>query len=143
MEELACLVLLQINRNAKLQGNYQIILGGCEPARLDIPAQSVLIMGGVAAYRLIMEKWPRDIRLNVSSMTSDWFDLEDSIAVKSIKATLASGGDDTRNTLQTQLKKESTKTHNKAAFRWAVCVTDSGHLALQLQSLPLKIVDEN
>ena len=69
-------------------------------------------MGGVAAYRLIMEKWPRDIRLNVNSITSDWFDLEDSIAVKSIKATLASGGDDTRNTLRTQLKKESTKTHN-------------------------------
>ena len=59
--------------------------------KLDIPAQNVLIMGGVAAYRLIMERWPRDIRLNVNSMTSDWFDLEDSIAEKTIKVTLASG----------------------------------------------------
>ena len=139
LEDLTCQVLLQINRNAKLQGNFQIILGGCEPVKLDIPAQNVLIMGGVAAYRLIMERWPRDIRLNVNSMTSDWFDLEDSIAEKTIKVTLASGGDDTRNTLRKQLKKESTKTPNGAAFRWAVTVTDSGRLALQLQSLPLPV----
>ena len=91
LKDLTCQVLLQINRNAKLQGNFQIILGGCEPVKLDIPAQNVLIMGGVAAYRLIMERWPRDIRLNVNSMTSDWFDLEDSIAEKTIKVTLASG----------------------------------------------------
>ena len=139
LKDLTCQVLLQINRNAKLQGNFQIILGGCEPVKLDIPAQNVLIMGGVAAYRLIMERWPRDIRLNVNSMTSDWFDLEDSIAEKTIKVTLASGGDDTRNTLRKQLKKESTKTPNGAAFRWAVTVTDSGRLALQLQSLPLPV----
>ena len=91
LKDLTCQVLLQINRNSKLQGNFQIILGGCEPVKLDIPAQNVLIMGGVAAYRLIMERWPRDIRLNVNSMTSDWFDLEDSIAEKTIKVTLASG----------------------------------------------------
>ena len=77
--------------------------------KLDIPAQNVLIMGGVAAYRLIMERCPRDIRLNVNSMTSDWFDLEDGIVEKTIKVTLASGGDDTRNTMRKQLKKESTK----------------------------------
>ena len=29
LEDLTCQVLLQINRNAKLQGNFQIILGGC------------------------------------------------------------------------------------------------------------------
>ena len=139
LKDLTCQVLLQINRNAKLQGNFQIILGGCEPVKLDIPAQNVLIMGGVAAYRLIMERWPRDIRLNVNSMTSDWFDLEDGIAEKTIKVTLASGGDDTRNTMRKQLKKESTKTPNGAAFRWAVTVTDSGRLALQLQSLPLPV----
>ena len=139
LKDLTCQVLLHINRNAKLQGNFQIILGGCEPVKLDIPAQNVLIMGGVAAYRLIMERWPRDIRLNVNSMTSDWFDLEDSIAEKTIKVTLASGGYDTRNTLRKQLKKESTKTPNGAAFRWAVTVTDSSRLALQLQSLPLPV----
>ena len=139
LEDLTCQVLLQINRNAKLQGNFQIILGGCEPVKLDIPAQNVLIMGGVAAYRLIMERWPRDIRLNVNSMTSNWFDLEDSITEKTIKVTLASGGDNTRNTLRKQLKKESTKTPNGAAFRWAVTVTNSGRLALQLQSLPLPV----
>ena len=55
------------------------------------------------------------------------------------KVTLASGGDDTRNILHKQLKKESTKTPNEAAFRWAVTVTDSGRLALQLQSLPLPV----
>ena len=56
LEDLTCQVLLQINRNAKLQGNFQIILGGCEPVKLDIPAQNVLIMGGVAAYCLILFK---------------------------------------------------------------------------------------
>ena len=88
---------------------------------------------------MILERWSRDICLNTNSMTSDWFDLEDSIAEKTIKVTLASGGDDTRNTLRKQLKKESTKTPNGAAFRWAVTVTDSGRLALQLQSLPLPV----
>ena len=49
------------------------------------------------------------------------------------------GSDDTRNTLCKQLKKELTKTLNGAAFRWVVIVTDSSHLALQLQSLPLPV----
>ena len=60
-----------------------------------------------------------------------------SIAEKSIKVTLADGGDDTRKTLRRQLKKESTKTPNGASIRWAVAAASSGGIELQLQSLPL------
>ena len=76
-EELTCQVLIQTNREAKIQGSFMILLGGNEPVKLDIPAQEVLIMGGVAAYRLYMEKWPRDIKLLLNATTSAWFDLEE------------------------------------------------------------------
>ena len=77
IEDLTCNVLLNINRNAKLQGSFKIILGGSEMLQLDISAQKVLIMGGAATYRLTMERWPRDIILDDNSTTSPWFDLEE------------------------------------------------------------------
>ena len=76
-EELTARVLLQISREGKLQGSFKILLGGCEPVKLDVPAQEVLIMAGVASYRLCMEKWPRDIQLLTNSTTSTWFDLDE------------------------------------------------------------------
>ena len=76
-DELTCQVLLQVDRAARLQGAFKILLGGNEPVRLDVSAQDVLIMGGAASYRLVMEKWPRDILFNDNSMTSSWFDLEE------------------------------------------------------------------
>ena len=55
-----------------------------------------------------------------------------------MKVTLSDGGDDTRKALRKQLKKESTsRAQNGAALRWAVAVSASGGLELQLQSLPV------
>ena len=136
-EPLICAVLLMVDRSARLQGSFKILLGGSDILQVDIPAQDALIMAGVASYRLVMERWPIDIIFNDNSTTASWFDLDESVADKSIKVTLSGGGDDTRKTLRRQLKKESTRTPNGAAFRWAVAATDNNSLELQLQSLPL------
>ena len=137
-EELTCQVLVQVDRSAHIHGSYQILLGGNEPVKLNVGAEEILISGGVAAYRFAMEKWPRDIILNVNSTTSPWFDLEESIADKTIKVLLAGGGEDTRKALRKQLMKESSsRSPNGAALRWATAATTSGSLELQLQVLPL------
>jgi hypothetical protein len=76
-EDLTCQLMLQVNRAARLEGGFKILLGGSQPISVDISAQQVLIMGGAASYRLVMERWPRDIILLDNSTTSAWFDLED------------------------------------------------------------------
>ena len=53
-----------------------------------------------------------------------------------MKVQLVGGGDDTNNALRRRLQKESTKSQNGAALRWAVCAAPNGFLELQLQSLP-------
>jgi hypothetical protein len=60
-----------------------------------------------------------------------------SIAEKVIKVTLADGGDDSKRALRRQLKRESVKIQNGAAFRWAVAASANGQCELQLHSLPL------
>ena len=50
---------------------------------------------------------------------------------------MAAGGDDDTGALRRQLLKESAKTPNGAAFRWAVGAAPNGFLELQLQSLPM------
>ena len=50
---------------------------------------------------------------------------------------LAAGGNDDTGALRRQLLKESAKTPNGAAFRWAVGAAPNGFLELQLQSLPM------
>ena len=50
---------------------------------------------------------------------------------------MAAGGDDDTGAMRRQLQKESAKTPNGAAFRWAVGAAPNGFLELQLQSLPL------
>ena len=34
-------------------------------------------MGGAASYKLVLERWPRDINIRVNTTTSEWFDLEE------------------------------------------------------------------
>ena len=53
-----------------------------------------------------------------------------------IKVHLTGGGEDTDNALRRRLQKESTKSQNGAALRWAVGAAPNGFLELQLQSLP-------
>ena len=60
-----------------------------------------------------------------------------SIADGSILVKLAAGGDDDTGAMRRQLQKESAKTPNGAAFRWAVGAAPNGFLELQLQSLPM------
>ena len=137
-DDLTCKVLVQVDRSARIHGSYQILLGGSEPVKLNIGAEEILISGGIAAYRLAMEKWPRDITFNVNSTASPWMDVEEAIAEKTMKVLLAGGGEDTKKSLRKQLLKESSsRSPNGAAFRWAVAATESAFLELQLQVLPL------
>ena len=39
--------------------------------------QNALVMGGAASYKLVLERWPRDINIRVNTTTSEWFDLEE------------------------------------------------------------------
>ena len=70
-------VLLQVGRSAKLEGCFKIQLGGSEILHADFPAKNALVMGGAASFKLVLERWPRDINIRVNTTTSEWFDLEE------------------------------------------------------------------
>jgi hypothetical protein len=54
-----------------------VILGGNRIIHAEVQAKDMLQMGGAPAFMLHMERWPRDIRINLNTTTSDWFDLAD------------------------------------------------------------------
>jgi hypothetical protein len=74
---LAANVLIHVDEEAKIRGNYRIVLGGSETLKVDVPAKDVIFMGGSDNYRFLMEVWPRDIRIRENMMSSEWFDLEE------------------------------------------------------------------
>jgi hypothetical protein len=53
--------------------------------------------------------------------------------------TVVNGGDDNRQALLKELKKEHAATGAGSSFRWAVAVTTAGNLELQLQVLPASL----
>jgi hypothetical protein len=53
--------------------------------------------------------------------------------------TIVNGGDDSRQALLKELKKEHAATGAGSSFRWAVAVTAAGNLELQLQVLPASL----
>ena len=63
-------VLVQVSRSAKLDGCFKIQLGGDENVKAEF-------LGGAALYKLVIERPPREINININTTTSDWFDLEE------------------------------------------------------------------
>jgi len=81
--------------------------------------------------------WPRDIKLNLNSVSSNWMDLAEAIASGTILAMDEKGEEDKQEAMRTILNNENSRTAVGAALRWAVGSTANGGLELQLQSLPL------
>jgi hypothetical protein len=70
-------LLVHVDESAKLTGSYKFVLGGSELVKTDIPANNLVITGGSASYRKIMETWPADIKIRENMMTSSWLDLDE------------------------------------------------------------------
>ena len=70
-------VLAQVSRSAKIDGCFKIQLGGDETVKAEFPANDAVIMGGAALYKLVIERHPREIDIQINTPTSDWFDLEE------------------------------------------------------------------
>ena len=70
-------VLAQVSRSAKIDGCFKIQLGGDETVKAEFPANDAVIMGGAALYKLVIERHPREIDIQINTTTSDWFDLEE------------------------------------------------------------------
>jgi len=127
---------VQFNREGQADGCFKILLNGTENIAANVPAANVVQMGGSSNYRLIFDRRPRDIVMNINSMCSDWEDVAEEISRGSISVELSGGGPDSESTFKKRLLKESRKTANGAAFRWAVAAAPNGFLELQLQMLP-------
>jgi len=129
-------VCVQVSRSGLADGCFKVLLNGNENVVASISAANIIQMGGSNSYRLNIERRPRDIIFNINSMCSDWEDLAEEIARGSVLVGLAGGGDDNERTMLKRLQKESRKTANGAAFRWAVGAAPNGFIELQLQFLP-------
>jgi hypothetical protein len=74
------LLLTQVSRDASISGQFKLVLGGNSIIHAEIQAKDMLQMGGASAFMLHIERWPRDIKINLNTTTSDWFDLSDRYA---------------------------------------------------------------
>jgi len=127
---------VQFSREVQADGCFKILLNGTENITASVPAANVIMMGSSDNYRLTFDRRPRDIVININSMCSDWEDVADEVSRGSIVVELSGGGLDTERTFQKRLLKESRRTANGAAFRWAVAAAPNNFLELQLQMLP-------
>ena len=73
--KLSAEVLVQVDNSARVGGCFRVTFSGADTLKLDLPVENLIIMGGVASYRIKMEVKPQDILLRTNSTTSEWFDL--------------------------------------------------------------------
>lgn len=130
-------ILLQLNRAGNADANFRCTLNGTDLLKLEISAAAILPLDVANGYKLSLQRRPRDIIININSTCSNWWDLQASIADKTILVTKANGGADDHNLFLRNLHQEAARGAVGAALRWAVAVSPSNTLELQLQSLPL------
>jgi hypothetical protein len=77
MEQAMRMAVLVNVDEARITGNYRVVVGCGNLIRVDVPANTLVMMGGSAAYRIQIELWPGDVALRTNMMTSEWMDLDE------------------------------------------------------------------
>jgi len=67
--------LLQLNAKGSIRGNFKFLLDGSDPIEVIFPASKILEIDGANDYQILIEVWPRDIKLKINSLASEWSDL--------------------------------------------------------------------
>jgi hypothetical protein len=77
VEPLEGLLVLNVDRNTAIRGNFRFILDGKEKLNIDHLASELLVVGGASSFKLQWQTWPKDILLRQNSLTSSWTDVAD------------------------------------------------------------------
>jgi hypothetical protein len=81
VEPLEGLLVLNVDRNTAIRGNFRFILDGKEKLNMDHLASELLVVGGASSFKLQWQAWPKDILLRQNSLTSSWIDVADRCAL--------------------------------------------------------------
>jgi len=75
--ELEGRALLQLNARGSIRGNFKFLLDGTETIKTELAVSSIMDSEFADNYRIVIESWPRDVKLKLNSLSSEWLDLED------------------------------------------------------------------
>ena len=134
-------ILAQARPNGRVMDHWRITLGG--PKILQAEHESAAIIPAalnLPRVKISYQQWPRDIQIRRNMTSSAWMDIAGLLAAKELTATnLETGEAVTNPELVEGLSNLPDKTANSASCRWAVCISESSKLELQLQCLPAPI----
>ena len=129
-------LMAQIRPNGRIVDHWRLATGGSKI--LEAKMRLSMLMPAAAElpeWSIVLQCWPADLAIRRNMTSSIWLDLKDMLA--SNKVTVE---DNETNPVAGALVLEAISgmppTANSAALRWAVSVSASGKLELQLQALP-------
>jgi len=125
----------QARANGRVLDDFVFRMGGCETLKVDVPLEKFIPLQRFAGWRIQFEFWPHDILLRANMSTSVWQDLPAMVAFREASVLDQDGsGIAPREFLR--ILEELDEEPDTASFRWALVISDSLHMALQLQSMP-------
>jgi len=76
-DELTGQILLNVNSQGVLHGNFRFVLGGSSTLGVNLKLKNVIQSEAAKDFYIKLEIDPKDIQFRVNSLTTDWFDLQE------------------------------------------------------------------
>jgi hypothetical protein len=124
----------EVRDSGRILDNTRCVLGGVDILEADIPLTRIFSEPVLQSYKMLIQRWPRDINLKKGLLSGLWQDIKTIVSSRDASITNSEGtGIPPREFLEVL---ESTDKPVCAAIRWAVALGDDERLVLQLQGLP-------
>jgi len=137
--ELGVELMAQIRPNGRIVDHWRLATGGSKILEAKIRLSMLMpLTAELPEWYLVYQCWPADLAIRRNMTSSAWMEVKDMLA--SNKLTVVDHEEtQVAGALVTEAMSGMPHTANSAALRWAISVSASGKLELQLQALPVPL----
>jgi hypothetical protein len=125
----------QARPDGRIMDLSRSVLGGSEPLDATFKLGRIYPEETMADWSIQMQSWPRDLQIRKGLLSTQWQNIADAAAARNARIFDEGGaeipvGEFLRRAEETELGQLV------GAMRWAIALTDSARMCLQLQGLP-------
>jgi len=124
-----------VRNDGRIGDQTRTVLGGSEIIEGTFSCSLLFAEPFVAEWSAVIQRFPRDIDLRRGMLTGPWMNFTDLVASRDITI-LDETGAGVLAAAFLRRTKEAEDGPEAAALRWAVVLSDSARLCVQLQGLP-------
>lgn len=133
--ELGFELLAMVRPNGRIVDHWRLAVGGSEILEVELNLRNLIPSASdLPDVNVNYQIFPAAVDIRRNMTASSWVDLLDLLRANDV--TVIGDGRLTNADIIETLSKLPDKSFNTASLRWAACISESGRMELQLQSLP-------